>query len=147
MCLNGQALFDPVFKWYLNDLKINLPNKSYSLDNRLINEKSSHFIESRPASISIYKLIYRAETTRNARPKLTQTFGATIQNTSERGHFRLIGDFPAQRALRALRGITCPRGDPSDLSCDQRRRKKIFDLRGPEKGLGAIRRAQEPLGD
>ena len=44
--LNGQALFDPVFKWYLNDLKINLPNKSYSLDNRLINEKSSHFIES-----------------------------------------------------------------------------------------------------
>ena len=33
--LNGQALFDPVFKWYLNDLKINLPNKSYSRDNRL----------------------------------------------------------------------------------------------------------------
>ena len=31
---NGQA-FDPVFKWYLNDLKINLPNKSYSRDNRL----------------------------------------------------------------------------------------------------------------
>ena len=26
--LNGQAN-DPVFKWYLNDLKINLPNKSY----------------------------------------------------------------------------------------------------------------------
>ncbi len=44
--LNGQALFDPVFKWYLNELKINLPNKSYSLDNRLRNEKSSHFIES-----------------------------------------------------------------------------------------------------
>ncbi len=33
--LNGQALFDPVFKWYLNELKINLPNKSYSRDNRL----------------------------------------------------------------------------------------------------------------
>ena len=27
--LNGQPLFDPVFKCYLNDLKINLPNKSY----------------------------------------------------------------------------------------------------------------------
>jgi len=44
--LNGQALFDPVFKWCLSDLKINLSDKSYSLDNRLINEKSSHFIGS-----------------------------------------------------------------------------------------------------
>ena len=26
---------DPVFKWYLSDLKINLSNKSYSRDNRL----------------------------------------------------------------------------------------------------------------
>ena len=33
--LNGQALFDPVFKWYLSDLKINLTAKSYSRDNRL----------------------------------------------------------------------------------------------------------------
>ena len=40
--LNGQALFDPVFKWYLNDLKINLPNKSYSRDNRLHLLASSH---------------------------------------------------------------------------------------------------------
>jgi hypothetical protein len=32
--LNDQA-FRTVFKWYLNDLKINLPNKSYSRDNRL----------------------------------------------------------------------------------------------------------------
>ena len=40
--LNGQALFDPVFKWYLNDLKINLPNKSYSRDNRLKLHYSSH---------------------------------------------------------------------------------------------------------
>ena len=40
--LNGQALFDPVFKWYLNDLKINLPNKSYSRDNRLNILDSSH---------------------------------------------------------------------------------------------------------
>ena len=39
--LNGQA-FDPVFKWYLNDLKINLPNKSYSRDNRLNILDSSH---------------------------------------------------------------------------------------------------------
>ena len=28
-------LFDPVFKWYLSDLTINLSNKSYSRDNRL----------------------------------------------------------------------------------------------------------------
>jgi hypothetical protein len=27
--LNGQALFDPVFKWCLSDLKINLSDKSY----------------------------------------------------------------------------------------------------------------------
>ena len=40
--LNGEALFDPVFKWYLNDLKINLPNKSYSRDNRLNKHYSSH---------------------------------------------------------------------------------------------------------
>lgn len=33
--LNGQALFDPVFKWCLSDLKINLADKSYSKDNRL----------------------------------------------------------------------------------------------------------------
>ena len=33
--LNGQALFDPAHQWCLNDLKINLPNKSYSRDNRL----------------------------------------------------------------------------------------------------------------
>ena len=39
--LNGQAN-DPVFKWYLNDLKINLPNKSYSRDNRLKLHYSSH---------------------------------------------------------------------------------------------------------
>ena len=39
--LNGQV-FDPVFKWYLNDLKINLPNKSYSRDNRLNILDSSH---------------------------------------------------------------------------------------------------------
>ena len=39
--LNGQA-FDPVLKWYLNDLKINLPNKSYSRDNRLHLLDSSH---------------------------------------------------------------------------------------------------------
>ena len=39
--LNGQAN-DPVFKWYLNDLKINLPNKSYSRDNRLNILDSSH---------------------------------------------------------------------------------------------------------
>ena len=40
--LNGQAN-DPVFKWYLNDLKINLPNKSYSRDNRLNILDSSHY--------------------------------------------------------------------------------------------------------
>ena len=40
--LNGIPLFDPVFKWYLNDLKINLPNKSYSRDNRLNILDSSH---------------------------------------------------------------------------------------------------------
>ena len=39
--LNGQALFDPVFKWYLNDLKINMANKSYSRDNRLNKHYSS----------------------------------------------------------------------------------------------------------
>jgi hypothetical protein len=33
--LNGQSLFDPVFKWCLNELKINLSDKSYSRDNRL----------------------------------------------------------------------------------------------------------------
>ena len=33
--VNGQAFFDPVFKWYLSDLKINLSNKRYSRDNRL----------------------------------------------------------------------------------------------------------------
>jgi hypothetical protein len=32
--LNGQAN-DPVFKWCLSDLKINLSDKSYSKDNRL----------------------------------------------------------------------------------------------------------------
>lgn len=32
--LNGQVL-DPAFKWYLSDLKTNLPDKSYSRDNRL----------------------------------------------------------------------------------------------------------------
>ena len=35
LSLNAQAFFDPVFKCYLNELKINLPNKSYSRDNRL----------------------------------------------------------------------------------------------------------------
>ena len=39
--LNGQAI-DPVFKWYLNDLHMNLPNKSYSRDNRLNVLDSSH---------------------------------------------------------------------------------------------------------
>jgi len=33
--LNGQSLFDPVFKWCLSELKINLADKSYSRDNRL----------------------------------------------------------------------------------------------------------------
>jgi len=33
--LNGIPLFDPVFKWCLSDLKINLSDKSYSRDNRL----------------------------------------------------------------------------------------------------------------
>lgn len=40
--LNGQALFDPVFKWCLSDLKINLSDKSYSRDNRLKLHYSSH---------------------------------------------------------------------------------------------------------
>jgi hypothetical protein len=31
----------PVFKWYLNDLQMNLPNKSYSRDNRL-NKNQAH---------------------------------------------------------------------------------------------------------
>jgi len=39
--LNGQAN-DPVFKWCLNDLKINLSDKSYSKDNRLNMLDSSH---------------------------------------------------------------------------------------------------------
>ena len=42
--LNGQAN-DPVFKWYLNDLKINLPNKSYSRDNRLNKLEKLRFSE------------------------------------------------------------------------------------------------------
>ena len=42
--LNGQALCDPVFKWYPSDLRINLPNKSYSRDNRLNKNESSHSI-------------------------------------------------------------------------------------------------------
>jgi len=33
--LNGQSLVDPVFQVYLNELKINFSNKSYSRDNRL----------------------------------------------------------------------------------------------------------------
>ena len=32
----------PVFKWYLNDLKKKLANKSYSRDNRLDMLNSSH---------------------------------------------------------------------------------------------------------
>jgi hypothetical protein len=40
--LNGQALFDPVFKWCLSDLKMNLSDKSYSKDNRLNRHYSSH---------------------------------------------------------------------------------------------------------
>ena len=40
--LNGQAFFDPVFQWYLNELKINLANKSYSRANRLNSNESSH---------------------------------------------------------------------------------------------------------
>jgi len=40
--LNGEALFDPVFKWCLSDLKINLSDKSYSKDNRLNRHYSSH---------------------------------------------------------------------------------------------------------
>jgi len=39
--LNGQV-FDPVFKWCLSDLKINLSDKSYSKDNRLNMLDSSH---------------------------------------------------------------------------------------------------------
>ena len=39
--LKGNVLAS-VFKWYLNDLKINLPNKSYSRDNRLNILDSSH---------------------------------------------------------------------------------------------------------
>ena len=39
--LNGQAN-DPVFKWCLSDLKINLSDKSYSKDNRLNMLDSSH---------------------------------------------------------------------------------------------------------
>ena len=42
LSLNAQAFFDPVFKCYLNELKINLPNKSYSRDNRLNILDSSH---------------------------------------------------------------------------------------------------------
>jgi len=40
--LNGQALCDPVFKWCLSDLKMNLSDKSYSKDNRLNRHYSSH---------------------------------------------------------------------------------------------------------
>jgi len=39
--LNRQAL-DPVFKWCLSDLQINLSDKSYSRDNRLNSLDSSH---------------------------------------------------------------------------------------------------------
>ena len=39
--LNGVFKATPVFKWYLNDLQINLPNKSYSRDNRL-NKNQAH---------------------------------------------------------------------------------------------------------
>ena len=52
--LNGQALFDPVFKWYLNDLKINLPNKSYSRDNRLNKLFKLTFSECFGTSMSAY---------------------------------------------------------------------------------------------
>ena len=52
--LNGQALFHPVFKWYLNDLKINLPNKSYSRDNRLNKLEKLRFSECFGTSMSAY---------------------------------------------------------------------------------------------
>ena len=51
--LNGQAN-DPVFKWYLNDLKINLPNKSYSRDNRLNKLFKLTFSECFGTSMSAY---------------------------------------------------------------------------------------------
>ena len=38
--LNGQALFDPVFKWYLNDLKINMQIKATEGITGLIRKKA-----------------------------------------------------------------------------------------------------------
>jgi len=59
--LNGQALFDPVFKWCLSDLKMNLSDKSYS---RQINLQFWLFLElfqlnqlSRPSGLKSNKLL------------------------------------------------------------------------------------------
>ena len=52
--LNPQAFFDPVFKCYLNELKINLPNKSYSRDNRLNKLEKLRFSECFGTSMSAY---------------------------------------------------------------------------------------------
>ena len=68
--LNGQALFDPVFKWYLNDLKINLANKSYSRDNRLKLHYSVTLNEWFRTSMSAYlfRYQYSADLTWSAHP-------------------------------------------------------------------------------
>ena len=52
--MNAQAFFDPVFKCYLNELKINLPNKSYSRDNRLNKQFKLTFSECFGTSMSAY---------------------------------------------------------------------------------------------
>ena len=54
LSLNAQAFFDPVFKCYLNELKINLPNKSYSRDNRLNKLFKLTFSECFGTSMSAY---------------------------------------------------------------------------------------------
>ena len=54
LSLNAQAFFDPLFKCYLNELKINLPNKSYSRDNRLNKLFKLTFSECFGTSMSAY---------------------------------------------------------------------------------------------
>ena len=54
LSLNAQAFFDPVFKCYLNELKINLANKSYSRDNRLNKLEKLRFSECFGTSMSAY---------------------------------------------------------------------------------------------
>jgi len=68
--LNGQALFDPVFKWCLSDLKINLADKSYSRDNRLKLHYSVTLNEWFRTSMSAYLFCcqYSADLTWSAHP-------------------------------------------------------------------------------